>query len=601
MSYGAMRWTRRTPDAERGPRVDHTHKSATGHFIITDTFHEQLEFDDQAVLVSPVVKATSDSCLIHLWVQMIEDEHSRLEFYFTNGSLSKHERRTFIDAIVGKNETDWHLKQIRLGKHPNAGYRLKIVAEAPLIDFFAIDDIEFTSCHQQEIPCGDTGFLCELNPPDMMPGVTAHCINHSQVCDFKYDCWDGRDELNCGACDFEDDYSCGWRSSQEGYYYWSYIAASWLASWPAGPHTDHTLGTDAGHILSLMSEPKSFDKPANLTSPTLPRPLGHTQCHIAFFYYMTGSKLGTLELFVESNDSWHGIYGDRSAWRATPSSANDTRSWRYAIVDLSEQLNKTWSDEETRAHHLLGWNVRFEEYPNGLLTGNDGLAIDDIAFVNCHDEATSGYTCDYRVDLCGWRNENATGMRAWSTRAFASKSHRKGISSHRGHAYFFATVFLNAAEALKSDGQRARMRSPLYTPTLETGRCLSFWYYLNGNGSATLSVQLESGGLKNPKRAPIWTRHSTRTNEWLPIELNVVSRVRFRLVIEALLGATPFTHIAIDGIEFSTRACKVNPIESSILADFEHDMGFLENSLDKKEALNWSPGESSLVRLIIKC
>ena len=45
-SFGAMRWTRRAP-TDFGPSVDHTFKSSTGHFLITELWHQEVEFDDE--------------------------------------------------------------------------------------------------------------------------------------------------------------------------------------------------------------------------------------------------------------------------------------------------------------------------------------------------------------------------------------------------------------------------------------------------------------------------------------------------------------------------------------------------------------------------
>lgn len=76
----------------------------------------------------------------------------------------------------------------------------------------AIDDITFTpecAAATIEMPtvatttaapvCGLNGFRCS----------NGKCINQSQLCDFKKDCEDGNDELNCGVCDFEQS-TCGW-------------------------------------------------------------------------------------------------------------------------------------------------------------------------------------------------------------------------------------------------------------------------------------------------------------------------------------------------------------------------------------------------------
>ena len=64
-----------------------------------------------------------------------------------------------------------------------------------------------------------THFYC---PADS--GGNKQCISHAQLCDFRRDCWDGSDELNCEnytRCDFNDARLCGWLQAKNDQMDWT--------------------------------------------------------------------------------------------------------------------------------------------------------------------------------------------------------------------------------------------------------------------------------------------------------------------------------------------------------------------------------------------
>jgi hypothetical protein len=48
--------------------------------------------------------------------------------------------------------------------------------------------------------------------------LTHMVIAFPQLCDFKNDCFDKSDEIDCGPCDFEGNNGCGWTDRSTGAY-----------------------------------------------------------------------------------------------------------------------------------------------------------------------------------------------------------------------------------------------------------------------------------------------------------------------------------------------------------------------------------------------
>ena len=99
-----------------------------------------------------------------------------------------------------------------------------------------------------QVPCGSTSkFLCRK---------TDEYIDISKVCDFRKDCSDGSDELNCGSCDFERmdietglPSMCGWVKQISNYSDWALRTGSEMTLYNA-PRTD-SIRNSSGHFLIM--------------------------------------------------------------------------------------------------------------------------------------------------------------------------------------------------------------------------------------------------------------------------------------------------------------------------------------------------------------
>lgn len=99
------------------------------------------------------------------------------------------------------------------------------------------------------------------------------------MCNFVCDCRGCSDETQCGyhgtspplgapfTCDFEQD-SCGWRDISTSGYRWFRDRAGAVPDGP-GLHSDHTLGTDLGWYVAVVTHRGKEASTAALRSPVL--------------------------------------------------------------------------------------------------------------------------------------------------------------------------------------------------------------------------------------------------------------------------------------------------------------------------------------------
>ena len=284
-----------------------------------------------------------------MWLQMSRHNKSELEVHFTNSSINTPNQYTQLGSVYGVNfhlkENEWTLFRMDIGVTVANRNRVIFVARLEQPNFIAMDDVALVGCREPpEVHnmCGENGFACQLTPELV-------CINKSQVCDFHYDCYDGSDEMNCGPCDFERD-MCGWETSKSGAVFWLRTPA-YRSSPIAGPAVDHTTMQASGHFMLLMQDgfpTLNASKPerANLTSPPLP-PAG-SLCKLNFFYFMNGSDIGELLLFIDHKTS---MGKQESVLVSSMEPFGVNTEWRHLSVDVGRMC----------LHLGQGWRIRFEQ------------------------------------------------------------------------------------------------------------------------------------------------------------------------------------------------------------------------------------------------
>ena len=217
------------------PIADHTTNSVTGSFMYLDTiFNSQ---GKRALLESGIIaEQTGYQCL---------------QFYLkTNlnntATLNLKKRNTRTGEIVslftsGANRfnQDWVIKEVQLpaNETEDFSYAYSIIFEGIVGDVsgqLAFDDVKL-----YENKCTSP------MPPEKFDCLNGEFIEPNLVCDFKIDCKNGQDEINCGNCDFEDASLCGWTDKSGGIYKWTRIRNGTIAD-STGPSFDHTFGNQTG-------------------------------------------------------------------------------------------------------------------------------------------------------------------------------------------------------------------------------------------------------------------------------------------------------------------------------------------------------------------
>ena len=313
-------------------------------------------------------------------------------------------------------------------------------------------------------------------------------------------------------------------------------------------------------------------------------------CKKNFFYFMNGTRLGALNLFIDLKDKERpGVSFSSSSgnipW-SQPATLGVTHNWLYAQVNLGRTIANRVAK---------GWRVRFSQKPTSMLSYNDSLAIDDITFSQCHpDDAHGLHQCDFSAGMCGWRNDNASNLLEWSIERNVMRNERQKLTDHQNTPTgYYACVFIdqgliNHYPLHTAEGRSARLRSSLFDPTTDDGQCFTFYYFVYGNGSGSLTMWLEThSGLSYSSRS-VWRLGTSLTNEWKKAHVNVKSSERFRLMFDAVMGRTRFTSVAIDEIELLSYACM-----PSGECDFENDWCFMNPSMPpKSKYYNWQRGNS---------
>ena len=379
------------------------------------------------------------------------------------------------------------------------------------------------------------------------------CIDESRVCDFHYDCYDGRDERRCGPCDFEDnddndeqeeDSMCGWASP----------------AWQRVQAVDHTLASSNsfGHFVTVKEEQQEAarSKEATLTSPELP--VSGEACELSFFYFANGTReLAQLDLYTAENGSDPAAAAAREHLWYTQVAANHTGDWVRASVSVGR-------------HSRSGWRVLFVQQQQ-MSSGNGGIALDDISFVNCHPEDAADRTralarCDFESNsssidevLCGWRTEarDESDWRRFMSGPIAGRAFFGDHTSASGHYLAVSNGLKKAAE-----GASGVLSSSLFTPTsAKSDNCLSFWYHQYGGAGDELSVWMRT----RARTRLVWRRSGRQANEWLNARVQLSSGVPFRLAVEAALNASSSLLLGIDDVAVTRGPCALSR------CDFEDD------------------------------
>ncbi|XP_041670221.1 MAM and LDL-receptor class A domain-containing protein 1 [Cheilinus undulatus] len=577
-----------TPSINTGPWKDHTTGTSYGHYLYIESSAPQA-FKDTAVLLSRVFQPTHQRgtdpsrsrqhCVFRFHYHMFGSHVFCLTVYLRTTATG---RGHIVWVRYGNQGNLWHRKTLYL----NSARPFQILIEGTVGDDFhgdiAIDDLSFLNCvpYEGELlkpntttptvtppastvqphSCPDGEFAC---------GTHEECVSNSKVCDFREDCSDGSDELDCvrERCDFEGGDTCGWKSIE------TTLVPSHTFRWSPEqgesihdgeqyhrPINDHTLGSPEGWYMCADSSNGGYGQTTDLQTPVISST--GPQCTLVFWYHMSGFTVGSLQVLLKNGNV------TQEVWSQT---GNQGNKWRRGEVFLG--LSNTFQVvfRVKRGISYMGDvvidDVSFlhcsppllpeqpctpEQYAcaNGHCIPEDNLCD----FINhCGDNSDEdpyickgfGVRCSFEFDLCSWRQCREDDF-DWLIKVGSTPTVGTGPSSDHtlrdpsGHYLYLESSFPQAA------GDTARISGPLLS--YRSKECkMHFYLHMSGDGIGTLGVFSRSEG----RLHLLLNLTGDQGNYWQRREIQLSNTRDFHVVFEGKVGRNPKGDICLDDITFS--------------------------------------------------
>ncbi|XP_069015480.1 MAM and LDL-receptor class A domain-containing protein 1 [Embiotoca jacksoni] len=584
-------WTRiqgPTPTFDTGPWKDHTLGSSYGHYLYIESSVPQV-FRDTAVLLSRVFQPTTQHgkdpstsrhrCVFRFHYHMFGSHVFCLAVYLR---ITATGRGQMLWVRYGDQGNLWHRKTLYL----SSARPFQILIEGTVGDDFngdiAIDDLSFLDCdpYEGELPKANTTTPAVTTPaPTVQPhscpegefvcGTHGECVPLSQVCNFKHDCSDGSDEMNCvkETCDFEGGDTCGWKivspsSAPIHTFLWSPDQGESIHDGEQyhRPINDHTLNSPEGWYMYADSSNGNYGQTIDLQTPVISSTGPH--CTLIFWYHMSGFTVGSLQVLLK-----HGNV-TLEAWSQT---GNQGNKWRRGEVYLGLASNFQVVFRAKQGISYMGdvviddvsfldcsppfpsdWPCTPEEYTcaNGHCIPQDNLCD----FINhCGDDSDEDHyickgfsgRCNFEFDLCSWLQCREDDF-DWLIKAGSTRTVGIGPSSDHtlrdpsGHFLYLESSFPQAA------GDTARVTGPLLSS--RSSQCkMRFYVHMSGDGIGTLSVFSKSEGHLHL----LLNLTGDQGNYWQMREIPLSPSADFQVMFEGKVGRSPKGDICLDDITFS--------------------------------------------------
>ncbi|XP_060950156.1 MAM and LDL-receptor class A domain-containing protein 1 [Limanda limanda] len=576
-----------TPSFNTGPWKDHTLGTSQGHYLFIESSVPQ-EFKDTAVLLSRVFQPTLQRdkdpsksrhhCVFRFHYHMFGSHVFCLGVYMRTTSTG---RGHMLWVGYGDQGNLWHRKTLYL----NSARPFQILIEGTVGDDFtgdiAIDDLSFLDCdtYEGELPMQNTTTPVVTTPAPTVPPHSCpdgefvcraygECVPQSKECDFRPDCSDGSDELNCvkEMCDFEGGDTCGWTIVDTPLvpvheFRWSPDQGESIHDGEQydRPIIDHTLGTPDGWYMYADSSNGGYGQTTDLLTPVISSTGPY--CTLVFWYHMSGFTVGSLQVLLKYKNVSHEV------WSQT---GNHSNRWRRGEVFLGLSNNFQVVFRAQRGISYMGDvvidDVGFlncspplppdrpcapEQYAcaNGFCIPQDNLCD----FINhCGDSSDEdpyickGFSgrCSFEFDLCSWRQCRQDDF-DWLLKAGRTPTIGTGPSSDHtmrdpsGHYLYLESSFLSV-------GDVARISGPLLSR--RSSECkMRFYVHMSGDGIGNLSVSRKSQG----ELHPLLNLTGDQGNYWQMREIQLSHTQDFQVVFEGKVGRSWKGDICLDDITFS--------------------------------------------------
>uniref|UniRef100_A0A8C4IDF4 MAM domain-containing protein n=1 Tax=Dicentrarchus labrax TaxID=13489 RepID=A0A8C4IDF4_DICLA len=245
---------------------------------------------------------------------------------------------------------------------------------------------------------------------------------------------------------------------------------------------------------------------------------------LMFWYYMEGSEVGELNVYLQTLDN------NRRSAPLWTRSGDQGKHWRHGRVTL---LSPTQYQVIFEA--VVGDGPRRD------------VAIDDLTILNgaC---PPPGF-CDFEMDFCGWVNKPpAESGVDWDWLSGDSEVSFQVLIPKKDHSTNSALGHFAFFTALGSDREEiARLESE--TMEAVDQACLEMWHYTSGWLSdrptdVTLTVFLnESAGLR-----PLWNTNGYTNETWIKDRVDYNASGLHQIILQALCPSSKQGNFALDDV-----------------------------------------------------
>ena len=301
---------------------------------------------------------------------------------------------------------------------------------------------------------------------------------------------------------------------------------------------DHTLGkTNGWYAYANPKRSTYYDVDQLVSSITLSSPT----C-LEFYYYFVSNSLFKFRVLDED--------GPKSLLLRTISEGNEWRLGRVTVQSFKDH-NSTYRIVLEIVRMGLSYDSQFNIF-----------ALDDIALYEgaCQDSSDINDICTFSSgmdDLCGYTIE--PGAFSWKlfmpdpmanvsiVANFPLYPVNDHTSSGLGSGYVYVdTSGFNASTRTIMISKRYFSDSP------PSARCFEFYFYMNGKGSSSLGVRLESAS----SNIDLWSRNYNHGAQWWKANINMKYAFSYSIVFEATVGSDNVTDkIALDDIMLREGTC----------------------------------------------
>ncbi|XP_038052723.1 MAM and LDL-receptor class A domain-containing protein 1-like [Patiria miniata] len=486
-------WVRLNSDTASqytGPSSDHTcgvsGSCSPGFFLYIETSSPRVA-GDYARLSSSFLTPNQDFCMT-FWYHMYGADIGELFVLKTVSSLET--VVWFLSGQQSSNSTDWKYGQIGVTDTIPFQMMFEGVVGKSFAGDIAIDDVLF------------------------LPGLCNAFPSTADPAQYGFN----------ASCDFEASI-CSWQQARDDGFDWSRYQGS-TPSVDTGPSGDHTTGSGY-YIYTEASSPRVALERARITT----RPLTPTSllgnC-LSFWYHMTGSTMGTLNLFMTSL-----------------ANGTDTALW-----SKTGEQDGDWLPAQRTIRSDQDFTITFE----GIIGSSyeSDIALDDIVYTQ--GSCPPPRQCDFELDFCEWSQVATIDDFDW-TRPRGIDIHPgqtgtrlpdKTTGTSTGH-------FVYLDETSQQAGNTAVLINPHF-PAIPDGECLQFWYYVHGTGVGSLEV-FQYFPNTTSLGARLWGKNGDQGDLWRLGRVTLQANSPFLAAFVGTVGSTGQGDVAIDDVEVTIGSC----------------------------------------------